>query len=127
MLDKNEDGRISWGEARYWFRCIGWCCTDGELDEVLRSSGKDETDKATNFTVEELQALAGSARKEGRLASQAFLQDRLTYMCGSAYMNRDALKELLTTTGEPIGEEDFDELMNLTEFKVKEAQRSNLP
>ncbi|CAD7941464.1 unnamed protein product [Amoebophrya sp. A25] len=36
MLDKNRDGFLNWAEARYWLRCVGWCCTDVRLDIAIQ-------------------------------------------------------------------------------------------
>ncbi|CAD7956301.1 unnamed protein product [Amoebophrya sp. A120] len=35
MLDKDKDNFLDWQDARYWLRCVGWCCTDQELDDIL--------------------------------------------------------------------------------------------
>ena len=35
MLDKKQEGVLNLHDARHWLRCLGWCDSDKELDDIL--------------------------------------------------------------------------------------------
>eukprot|EP00392_Amoebophrya_sp_AT5.2_P004901 g4910.t1 len=107
MLDKDKDGFLSPGDARYWLRCVGWCCTDKELGVALKASKPS----ATCVKEQKLK------EPDQHLASVPRLLDLLSSVTrGKLELDAATFYELMSTEGEPLGLEDLEELMGVIGF-----------
>ena len=114
MLDKKQEGVLNLHDARHWLRCLGWCDSDKELDDILLR-GLENGSKKKKFSLVQLRAIADIESEDKDFDSLGKKLDSLLSFIseGKRTLPRATLRTLLTSVGEPIAAEDFEELLDL--------------
>ncbi|XP_067145181.1 calcium-binding protein E63-1-like [Centruroides vittatus] len=112
MLDKNQDGRVSATEIKFMLDNFGIYLTDSTIQHLIQqASGKNDglidESEFLAWMASHQQALTDDETEDLIAAFRVFDRDR------NGYITRDELKVAMDLIGEPMSEQQLDDLLEM--------------
>ncbi|XP_023230543.1 calcium-binding protein E63-1-like [Centruroides sculpturatus] len=112
MLDKNQDGRVSATEIKFMLDNFGICLTDSTIQHLIQQAsgnndGLIDESEFLAWMASHQQALMDDETEDLLAAFRVFDRDR------NGYITRDELKVAMDLIGEPMSEQQLDDLLEL--------------
>eukprot|EP00397_Hematodinium_sp_SG-2012_P061146 GEMP01080563.1.p1 GENE.GEMP01080563.1~~GEMP01080563.1.p1 ORF type:complete len:201 (+),score=29.81 GEMP01080563.1:106-708(+) len=114
MIDQKKKGYIDRKLGRYWFRALGWCNTDKQLDQML--DYKEDAKAAERWSRIDLADIASKYWSQRWARSEDLVWALKTISGRQDRVRRHDLIRLCTEVGEPLTDKDFSELLQVVGF-----------
>ncbi|CAL8110427.1 unnamed protein product [Orchesella dallaii] len=113
LLDRNKDGRISVSEFQLMLKNFGINVPDEMVQEFINSKSRSGSLTENDFigwVGSSVAAIPDDASKDLMAAFRVFDKD------GNGFITRDELKEAMEMIGEPVTDEDIDNMITMADL-----------